>query len=158
MKKILILLFAIFLLCSCNKNDEAKNIDDLISYDVQDYFEKGEDNDYIKTYYSNKDSSYFEVKIFSYKNKEVINKTDDYSLDENDYIGSLTDLVQMEISKETFSIGYRGNEESDSKSLVSYVRHKNYVFEFYMNNSESTLTDEQYNDFLVMIQSVKFKY
>lgn len=158
MKKILILLFAIFLLCSCSKNDEAKNIDDLISYDVQDYFEKGEDNDYVKAYYSTKDSSYFEVKIFSYKNKEVINKTDDYSLDENDYIGSLTDLVQMEISKETFSIGYRGNEESDSKSLVSYVRHKNYVFEFYMNNSESTLTDEQYNDFLIMLQSVKFKY
>jgi len=165
MKKICLLLFMILLLCSCNKKDEAKNINELISYDILDYFEKDNynyvndgDKTYIESYYSTKNEGFFQAQIFSYKNKDVFNPNEDYSLDENDYIGSLTNLVEMKIDKENFFIGYRGSEEVDNASLVAYVRHKNYVFEFDLSNSEQPISEEQYNDFLVIIQSVKFKY
>lgn len=165
MKKIILLFFTILLLCSCKKEEyEIKNIDELISYNVINYFEKdtsqdeGEKTNISQSYYSTKDDAFFQVQIFSYKNKDMYNLNAEYTIDENDYISSLSHQIEMIVDNEEFYIGYIPQDDIEDVIAKAYVRHKDYVFEFTMSNFDSQITNEQYEDFLKIIQSVKFKY
>jgi hypothetical protein len=148
-----------------------ESLDSLISYKMLDDYVEGDtyylsdfneestqenkNNVIVEKYYESKKSyGYFSALIFSYKNKDIFPENN--SIDENDYINNLVKKTTMTIDNHQFTIGYSGEDDLDDVIGRAYVRHNDYVFLFSMSNSDDPITEEQYNEFIKIISSIKF--
>ena len=157
-KKIL-LIITIFLLIGCSQNNNKENFNNLLTIDILDKYylnDQYEENNiiYEYEYVSTEDESMFLIQIFSHNNLDIINNEE---INENAFIDTLTNVSTMEIDNEIFSIGYSSFDDVDDVVLRAIVRHNDYVFEFTMTNADDFLTEEQKDDFITMIKTIKFK-
>lgn len=140
------------------------SLDNLITYDVlKDYkeierYNFTDESDILRevSYDSLKDDGRFTVTIFSYKNRDVgIECEEEIYVDE--YINRLTHKEQLIIDNKTFYVGYTAQDDHEDVIARAYVKNNDYVFEFIMSNFDNFITKKQYEDFIKMIKTVKFK-
>ena len=159
-------LILILLLASCttNKKDEFKplGIDKLISYRlskkykvVEKIYYKDDNKTLIEKSYGMKDDERrFTIRIFSYKNKDLIS---DYVINADDYINYMTHKKEMKIKGYKFFVGYTGQDDFEDVIARAYVRYNDYVLQISMSNSDDFITDKQYEDFIKIIKTIEFK-
>lgn len=167
---ILIILVPLFTTDISKEKDVDKDlplsIEKLIKYDVLVnydcigylYFNDNHKNIVIEKEYQNRNNDgYFTVAIYSYKGKDVgIECQED--IDENDYMKHLVHKKEMVIDNQNFLIGYSGQDDVEDVNGRAYVRKGDYVFYFSMQNADVQITQSQYDEFIQMIKTVKFKY
>ena len=168
MKKIL-LVFCLLLLIGCSKetrnvdSDEFKGLDELITIEYPSNYIKG--GDYMQDdttykleedYYTEDTEVYFQVQILSFKDIDVFSDEND-KIDYKNYVNSLNHKEELKIDNETFYIGYRGSEELEDTHAQAYVKAGNYVIEFMTINSDELITKDQYNEFVSILKTIKFK-
>ena len=105
-------------------------------------------------YESDISNGYFSIEIFSYKNKDIIGFT---NIDESKYIEILAKKEVLKINNHDFYVGYSSQDDYEEAILRAYVRHNDYVILFTMSNSDDPTTKKQYDEFISMINTVKFK-
>ena len=139
-----------------------RNINELISYDLLDdykyinkeYWDQEETIVREESYESQKNYGYFTASIFSYKN---IDPYTEGKIFVNEYINNLVHKNTIVIDGKIFYVGYSGLEDVEDAIGRAYVTYGNYVFEFSMTNNDESITEEQYDDFINIIKSIKFK-
>ena len=165
----ILLILTILLFTNKKSNELPKTLDDLITYSILDdyelieeiyYHDSEEDrNENIiveKSYEKANDSGRFTLSIFSYQNKEVVVHSDNI-INYEDKINSLVKTQKTMIDNHEFTIGFSGLDDFADVIGRAYVKKDDYIFLFSMKNFDSHLTDEQYNDFITMIKTIKFK-
>ena len=187
MKKVLfVLLICLLFIPGCNKKDEPKkeenkvveeidynvsSIEDIISYkilnnykhvdnytlsDFNDDLELANGNNIIvqENYESKDDDGYFSVELFSYKNRDIVGFSE---ISEDGYIEILVNKTNLKIDEHDFYIGFSSHDDEEKSIVRAYVRHNDYVIRFSESNFDVPVTNKQYNEFIEMIKTVKFK-
>lgn len=159
-------LFSILTITGCKnkKEDLPKSMDDIISYTVLDnyklsesyYWDEEETILTEKCYDANNHFGRFTASMFSYKKKDA-GISGENKVDEKEYIDALTHKKTMIIDDRTFIVGYSGLDDFDDVIGRAYVKEGDYVFMFSMSNFDDFITKEQYNDFINMLKTIKFK-
>ena len=176
---LLIVLVLLVSLTGCKKKEEEEVIDtpveeiedyipedlnDLISYSVLKNYKSieklywNDDSDILveESYGSKTDEGRFTASIFTYKKRDAFIEPD-REIDAEDYIGHLVKKNTMVIDGRTFTIGYSGEDDIDDVIGRAYVTNGDYVFLFSMSNADERITEKQYNDFISILKTIKFK-
>lgn len=152
MKKIILALFTIVLCFSfvaCGKNSSV--YDDsymFLNYKIPSGFEREEDSSGIS--YSDDKSGYF---IFIYSDDDL---NDDFDIDTM-LEWRTVDLINSEtIDVNGINIVYGEKYDSDigTASMTGYFTYNNKLFTFSVSSIDTTLSDEEKNTFINLIQSI----